>query len=310
MGELKLEDRVSKEFYKLNQEYLNVFYSKEYQKLFRKDRIYKRLNLLKCALKEKEFMWIIFWFIRKNNKRVNVYMDTSIKYNRKNLKNKKIAIYTCISGKYDKVNEPAYISKQCDYYIYTDNDLNPNSIWQKKSLSSITEIENLTNLERARYIKTHPHLLFKEYDYSIWVDGNIKIMADLLPLVSDMGDHIMGIHKHPSRDCVYDEMMDIILLKKAVSADLKKQLKLYQEEGFPKKYGQFETNVIITNLKKELCKNIYQDWWNEISKYTKRDQMSFTYVLWKNHVKSKDIYLLGNNTRLNPRFRVFEHTKM
>ena len=49
-----------------------------------------------------------------------------------NLKGKKIAIYTCVTGGYDSIKEPVFINDKIDYFIFTDNDNFSSKIWKVK----------------------------------------------------------------------------------------------------------------------------------------------------------------------------------
>ena len=121
-----------------------------------------------------------------------------------------------------------------------------------------------------------------------------------------MGKNI-AIHRHQVRDCIYSEGRAVLATGKALSKDVHNQLRKYDREGFPKHYGLFETNIIIRNHNNEECINIMEDWWNEMVQWTKRDQLSFTYALWKNNKGSDYVMSLGNNSRRNPYFIVDSH---
>lgn len=300
-----MEDNLSKALYKLNEDYIKIYYSKEYQKSIRKKhRKIGARDIIKYIMNGYIFDRIKSIY-KTNNYNTNQENKTQDK--NKDLKEKKIAIYSVVAGKYDSIKEPLYCNEICEYYMITDQDIDENSKWKKIDINSIKEIKDKSNLEKARYLKTHPHIIFPEYDYTIWVDGNILIVADLFPILEEMGDKLMAIHNHPNRKCIYNEGKTIVALNKAKKNEVQKQLKHYKSEGFPKEYGLFETNVIATKISEDMCMKIMEEWWSEMEKFTKRDQLSFTYVLWKNNLQCDFIKLIGDNTRMNPRFRVSAH---
>ena len=50
------------------------------------------------------------------------------------------------------------------------------------------------------------------------------------------------------------------------------------------------------------------NWWlNLVASQTQRDQLVFTYVLWKLNYKASDIGSLGDNLDNNPKFRRVGH---
>lgn len=77
--------------------------------------------------------------------------------------------------------------------------------------------------------------------------------------------------------------------------------------GFPRHFGLFETNVIIRFHNDPKCKAVMDTWWNEIETRTKRDQLSFTYSLWKNGLISDYVMSLGNCSRNSEYFSVVNH---
>lgn len=240
---------------------------------------------------------------RVQMEKCNEFIETNNEYH-----NLKLVVYTVVSGKYDEINEPIYRDSNIDYYIFTDQTIPNDSAWKIINFKDI-HLENMSPLEQARYVKTHPHEFFKDYDYSMFIDGNIKLTCDVKPLFYSLKDsnNIMGIHHHQCRDCAYVEARVIYAQGRAKLKDIYYQMQYYKKAGFPKKYGLFETNVLIRQHNNPKCIKIMEEWWEQIRKFTKRDQLSFTYSLWKNNMTSDDIFSLGNNSRNNPYFIVSIH---
>lgn len=220
----------------------------------------------------------------------------------------KICIYTVSTGKYDQIKEPIFVDDEIDYYVFTEQDIQSDCTWKKKEIPQSLK-DMMTPLELARYIKTHPHEFFPEYDYSIFIDGNIRITCDIKPLIYSMiaAGKKIAIHRHQVRDCIYDEAIAIYAAGKASKSELKRQTKEYKGLGFPKHFGLFETNVVIRNHVDSECIQIMNSWWSEMEQFTMRDQMSFTVALWKNNKESDYVQSLGNNSRRNPYFIVDSH---
>ena len=106
------------------------------------------------------------------------WLENNKKYwfSEKVIKNKNV-VYTCITGGYDTLTEPEFVSDGFDYVCFTDNvDLN-SDVWEIRPLPK--ETDSLSQVKKQRYVKLNPHLLLSDYDISIWVDGNVKINGDL-----------------------------------------------------------------------------------------------------------------------------------
>lgn len=234
-------------------------------------------------------------------------LSNNVKYKEYN-GNKKIAIYTCITGKYDNLLEPYYIDEKCDYFIFTDQDVESNVHKVLRIPEHIEELNN--NILKNRYIKFHPHELFeKEYEYSIYIDGNLQQISNLSAFVNNINNDIgISMHKHSIRDCIYDEAKILKIYKKGNPEFIKAQVEKYKKEGFPTKYGMAEANVIVTDLKNETSKKIFEDWWKEfLDSKSLRDQLSLPYVLWKNNLQMSSLTTLGDNVYKNPKIRKINH---
>lgn len=267
----------------------------------------KQLSIKKKLVPLMKFIITGYIFKRKeHNKEINKYNE--FEETKNSYSNLKLTVYTVVSGKYDIINRPIFKDDKIDYYIFTDQELPKNSPWKRITFKE-ANIDNLTPLEQARYVKTHPHLFFADYDYSMFIDGNIQITCDIKPLFYSLHEKnkTIAIHEHQCRDCIYDEAKAIYILGKAKFFDIHKQISNYKKALFPEHYGLFETNVLIRKHNDSICMKIMEDWWNQIEMFTKRDQLSFTYVLWKNNLTKDYIFSLGNNSRKNPYFIVKNH---
>lgn len=222
----------------------------------------------------------------------------------------RLVIYTVLFGNYDDLKEPLYVTPNCDYYILTNQEVKQDSVWKKYPIEKFEEqTKGFTNLEKARYFKLHPHLLFPEYKYSMFIDANLQMVTDMRPVFAQLEDNFIAIHNQPGRDCVYQEATEIIVIGKADKAPVVEQMKAYKKEGFPQHYGLFRTCVVVREHNNEQCIKLMKLWWKEINRYTKRDQLSFTYALWKMQLTKDAVSNLGYDPRTNPRFIESVHTE-
>ena len=288
---------------KVNLDYLNILNSKEYNigKSFTglKEKnileIFKRIKRKMVLRNIKENKQAENWTEKEYESLLNTYV-----------RNKKIVIYSCITGNYDNTKKPYYKSNNIDYIMYTSNEVLG---WARKEIpNSIKKLNSPILINR--YLKFHPHELFQEkYDYSIYIDGNIEIISDLSVLISLVNSKYgFAFHRHYSRNCVYDEAKFCIAYKKGNVKKIKEQIKKYKMEKFPKNYGLLEGNVIVNDLKNERARNVMEQIWDELNiAQTFRDQLTIPYVLWKNNIEVKEISTLGKNVYKNPKIRIERH---
>ena len=81
-----------------------------------------------------------------------------------------LVIYTAIFGDFDKLRKPKIINKDIKYICFSDKKIRSNT-WEVR----VVEPEYQNNRKEARKYKILSHLFFKDYKYTAWVDGQIKI---------------------------------------------------------------------------------------------------------------------------------------
>ena len=301
-------DKKDEAIIKLNSDYIKLLNSKEYN-LGR--RIIKYKNIF-SHFKIKELFERIK--IEKQLKLANRYNDFVNSKNYYNIENninsgKRVAVYTCITGAYDSIKEPLVIEKNTDYIMFTDKNTNvSNNNWNYKKIDSVLENKypNFAN----RYYKMNPFKLFKNYEYAIYVDGNVEIIGNIRNICSIASNCESGIamHLHPSRNCIYNEAKACEKLKKGNSLNINEQIAQYKREGFPCQFGMREATIIVVDLNNKKAKEIFEMWWDEFCRsQSHRDQISFPYIIWKMGLSMSDVGILGNNKKYNPFFRIHTH---
>lgn len=222
-------------------------------------------------------------------------------------KKDRIAVYTCVVGNYDKIEEPEVVSDICDYYYISDKRPEGLKVFQWRDVRECVPGEVTNPNFVNRYAKMHPHKLFPEYKYSIYMDGNIRILNDVSDYVNKIGASGIATHRHPKRDCVYQEGIVCSGYHMDDPEKIKNQMKAYFEQGMPSGFGLFELNVLVREHHRPICRDIMEQWWQELNARTRRDQLSFTYVLWKNGLGKEDVGVICENVGMNPDILVVMH---
>lgn len=219
--------------------------------------------------------------------------------------NKKV-VYTVIAGRCDIM--PVlhdYINYEWDYVCFTDNKtllkLKTFGAWKILPFAYST----LDDTRNARWHKTHPFLLFPKYDESLWIDANVNILT---PYIFDIIEHSsksLLIPEHYCRSSIYEEAEAVSFLQKDTQENISAMLNLVKNSDMPDNFGLNETNIIYRKHSGDINK-LMDEWWYYIENYSKRDQLSLSYVLWKNQVKIEDISI--PNARIDDKnFKVFSH---
>lgn len=219
-----------------------------------------------------------------------------------NIKDLKIAVYSCVVGKYDQFIDPVIKEDNVDYYMFTDQELPEDSVWEKINISELDDYKLLSPLMLNRKLKILQNSFLLNYDYTIYVDGNIEIVAGVSPIIAKMKNYAFGVHYHRSRDCIVDEVVSVKHLKKLNGDGMDRQVQDYLKDGYPRHNGLFENSILVRDNKNESVLELMREWWNEYNKYPTRDQLSLPYVIWKTKFDTNKILILGNDVEMNPRF--------
>ena len=249
--------------------------------------------------------------IRKMNRKINRISFSSHKkiYNKDIVdESKKCVVYSCVTGNYDNIKEP--LIKLCDYVMFTDSlKINSNN-WNIRILPD--KLANKKGNLANRYIKFHPFEFFKDYDYAIYIDGNVQVISDPRQLCKIASNSKIGLamHSHSSRNCLYNEALACKIMRRGNKKKIDQQILKYRKEGFPKKFGLCEATIIVYDLKNKNAQLISNAWYEEfLNSSSGRDQLALPYVIWKNNFKIEDIGFLGNNVWENPIFKIKNERK-
>lgn len=220
---------------------------------------------------------------------LNYYGDTPVKDKKYPLE--KIVIYTANLGHYDELEEPSFLDDNVEYICFTDDRDYHSNVWQ-------TEYINTTSIEdyplHVRKLKLFPDKLFSEYDISVWVDSKFKICGDLRQYINKYLRNSSLLHfPHFERNCIYEEALECIRVKKGNPIMIGGQIYQYYNERYPRNNGLLEGGCIVRAHHDEQLKKVMFDWWEQIKHYSRRDQISLPYVCWKNHFRYDicDLYI-------------------
>lgn len=208
---------------------------------------------------------------------------------------KQIAVYTCILNDYDEVKEPLVKSEECDYYLISDKKPDKDSVYKYIDIKEIN-IDNVDDYTRKnRYCKIKAHEIFPEYRYSIYLDGNLRIKNNqIFEKIYKLPKTRIITHAINYDDNIYLEAMRAAEHFRDNKEKISKQVEKYWLEGMPDNYGLFACGILIREHNNPICKRLMNQWWEEVKNYSKKDQISFSYVLWKNGYEKSDVNVLMN----------------
>ncbi|XWS44608.1 hypothetical protein CRYUN_Cryun15aG0062200 [Craigia yunnanensis] len=216
----------------------------------------------------------------------------------------KVVVSTCAFGGGDDLYQPIGMSevslKKVCYVAFWDEitlaaqESHRNKIGEDGFIGKwrIVIVQNLPFVDQrlnGKIPKMLPHRLFPHAKYSIWVDSKSQFRRDPLGVLEALlwrRNSVLAISEHGARSSVYDEADAVVKKHKATPEEVEVQMTQYHHDGLPEdkrfngKKALNEASVIVR--KHTPLTNMFMClWFNEVVRFTSRDQLSFPYVLWR-----------------------------
>ncbi len=195
-------------------------------------------------------------------------------------------IYTSIIGGTDSLMQPAAVDPSCDYICFVrkgEAGTGRDGVWELRELPVTIE----DNRMLARYAKVHPHTLLKDYEWSVWMDGNLSVAGDgfyraVQECISAGG--VFHTVKHPLRDCTYEEAYACVGADKESFSNALKVINFLASECLPRHCGLYESSIILRAHNAPGVISLDELWWSCLRTLSGRDQLSLVWCARKSEV--------------------------
>ncbi len=220
---------------------------------------------------------------------------------------KKFAIYTAIVGNYDTIRQPLAVDERFDYYLFS-NDIREDHIgvWKVRPIPYSNPIQT----KIARWVKTHPEELLPGYECSLWLDANIQVASpDVYVRVVELMDAgvPMASMWHHLRNSILEEALQVVSSNVEHETAVYRWITRLRREHYPFGNDLYETGVLFRNHRDPRTSQADRLWWDCIDRYSKRDQLSFGYALWRTNIACTYFLPQGYNARNSTSFRYIPH---
>ena len=250
------------------------------------------IYILNTNIKEKI---LIFNRRIQNIKKESIYNEDNFYEHLNSFNQLKKVVFSVLIGEYDIIST-FNLQNGFDYYLFTDNfNVNLNHTnWTIIPIPEEVKQLNVGRVKKQRYIKVHPHLYFKDYDLSIYIDATFKIIGDLNSFLIRVLSPKYNIYilEHPERNTIFNETFEVTKLQKEKKSMANAIKERYKKEKFPDDNGLIESCLIIRKHNENDSIYLMNQWYEEIKNYSHRDQLSFNYIMWKTGIKIK--YIVKN----------------
>ncbi len=199
-------------------------------------------------------------------------------------------VYTCITSNYDEIpTDKPY--GDYDYICFLD-ELTYETQKNKIKIGSGIEYRIISFSGAAqeinRHLKISPHEYLHEYDLSIYVDGNIKLIKNPFDLFLQIPENkAVSLYSQPHRNCAFLELDELVRNGVAKGSDVIKIKRSFKALGMPRNNGLFEANIILRRHNDIRCILLMRIWWKLWENaLVKRDQpyLAFVHFLTNNSI--------------------------
>lgn len=184
-------------------------------------------------------------------------------------------IYSVCLGDYDTVKPlPKVEGFRC--VMFTDNPKLHCPGWEKQIIKAKKDV-----IRHTREIKINIHQ-FMEAGLYVYMDANYEVIGDLKYLIDKYYRGGWMAFIHTRRNCIYQEGKEVIRQGRDTKIIVERQMSEYFREGFPAGFGLLENGFFIRD---KSFNGMCEDWYKEVEKHSRRDQLSLMYVFWKHNKK-------------------------
>ena len=177
---------------------------------------------------------------------------------------------TGITTPYDDLKTPTIVTPGWRYICYTDQILT-DPVWEIKQIDLTMEPQRM-----ARYIKLMFHK-FVYSEYSLWLDASFQININLELFWARCFKSPFTAPAHPIRNCVYREVASCIANRRGDEVEIFNQGEEYKRLKVPA-FNGIITSGVLMRQKTEGCIKMCEEWWEELSNYSARDQIAFANI--------------------------------
>ncbi|CAF2056400.1 probable hexosyltransferase MUCI70 isoform X2 [Brassica napus] len=221
-----------------------------------------------------------------------------------------IAVISCIFGNSDRLRPPANkmisrLSRKNVCFIVFVDEITMQTLSAEGNapdragfigLWKLVVVKNLPYADMRRVGKIPkllPHRLFPSARYSIWLDSKLRLQLDPLLILEYFlwrKGHEYAISNHYDRHCLWEEVAQNKKLNKYNHTVIDQQFEFYKADGLTRfnasdPFKPLPSNVpegsFIVRAHTPMSNLFSCLWYNEVERFTPRDQLSFAYTYQK-----------------------------
>lgn len=198
-----------------------------------------------------------------------------------------LIVYTASTEGYDTPAEVKFREPGTTYIAFVDDqEAYRRAGWDTRPLVHFSDDPLYEKRRSTRACKALSHLLFPLADVVLWVDGHVhlrmppyEIIKRCLPAEVEVAAHL-----HNDRTCPLAEA-SVVKDRPLDYADVvDRQINHYRKVLPEQKRFLVETGMLLRRNTPAVAA-FNMSWWEQICRYSSRDQISFAYAVWQSGVR-------------------------
>jgi hypothetical protein len=187
------------------------------------------------------------------------------------------AVYTALFGKYEQLNEVQNVGDGTVPFIcFTDDETLTSTVWDVRVVRPLFAMD----LQRSqRDIKIRGAVALEKFDRTLYIDNSVSLKATPNQILDEwLSEHDVALPLHSFHFTVLDEFLAVISYGFDDPARVYEQMDHYVEIA-REVFDQRPTwNGMIARRNTPEVRSTMQRWFDEVLRYSRRDQLSSNFI--------------------------------
>ena len=190
------------------------------------------------------------------------------------------AVCTTVIGGYEVLTEqPVAAGSAMTFVCLTDDPELRSETWEVRLVEPALPMDPVRS---ARRIKLLLHEYVPEFAETLWIDNSIRLLRtpdDLVGATLDRAD--LAMVPHPFRSTVLDEFRAVAEQQLDDPARIDEQLAHYMASAPEVLEEQpYAAGFVVRRSTPDVV-GLMECWWEQVLRYSRRDQLSFNWAAWR-----------------------------
>jgi hypothetical protein len=187
-------------------------------------------------------------------------------------------VYTALIGGYERLNDqPVAADSGVDFVCFTDDETLESDTWQIRVVAPRFPLDPVRS---ARFLKTRGTELLTDYDESLWIDNTVLLTATPDVILDDwLADADLALPRHSLRRSVLAEFEAVATFGYDDAARVYEQIIHYTQLDERALHEVPYWTALLARRHTPAVREVMQQWYEHILRYSRRDQLSVNLVL-------------------------------